>query len=120
MKLNKETLKKIIKEELEAVLSEDDVYDDDPGDRVGNLSPVPELDRDSDMGVDKLVVILLGDDQLGHPHPGIGGFGNYDTNMYELRQFLRDNAKDPKAIKISQALEDPRIKTQRIKTQRNK
>jgi hypothetical protein len=115
MKLNKETLKKIIKEELGKVLNEDDIYDDDPGHRVGKQSPVPELDNHPMMGKEELVVILLGKDQLGHPHPGIGGFGDYDTNMYELRQFLRDNAKDPKAIKISQALEDPRIKTKRKK-----
>ena len=67
------------------------------------------------MSIDELVKILLGKDQLGHPIDGIGGFGNYDDNMYELRGFLRDNPEDPRAKKITQALEDPRIKTQRNK-----
>tara|TARA_R100001509_G_C4829291_1_gene202718 strand:+ start:85 stop:432 length:348 start_codon:yes stop_codon:yes gene_type:complete len=114
MKLNKETLKQIIKEELESFLSEDDVYDDDPGHRVGNRSPVPELNNNPDMDVDELVAILLSKSQLGHPHPGIGGFDDYDTNMYELRQFIKYN-KGPAVEKIVAALEDPRIKTQRNK-----
>ena len=114
MKLSKEQLKQIIQEELEAVLHEFDARDDDPGDRVGNSSPVPELNNNPDMSNDELVKILSGKDQLGHPIDGIGGFGDYDDNMYELRQFIEYN-KGPVVEKIVAALEDPRIKAQRNK-----
>ena len=114
MQITKEQLKQIIQEELETVLHEFDARDDDSGDRVDNRSPVPELNNNPDMGVDELVAILLSKGQLGHPHPGIGGFGDYDTNMYELRQFIEYN-KGPAVEKIVAALEDPRIKTHRNK-----
>ena len=107
MKLNKETLKQIIKEELDALMREDDIYDDDSGPLTPyqmQQSPVRQLDKNPEMDVDKLVAILLGKDQLGHPHPGIGGFGDYDTNMYDLRTFIKNNPDDPRAKKIIQAL----------------
>ena len=110
MKLNKEALKQIIKEELESFLSED-VRDDDGSGDMSYASPVWQLNSNPDMSVEELVDLFLSKDYLNDPN--LGGFDDYDTNMYDLRSYANGYPEDPKAKKIAKAL-------QIIKTQRNK
>jgi hypothetical protein len=109
MKLNKETLKQIIREELDAVMNED-AYDDDASGDMSYASPVWQLNDNPDMPVQELVELFLSKDYLNDPH--LGGFDDYDTNMYDLRSYANAYPEDPRAKKIAAAL-------QIIKTQRN-
>ena len=115
MKLNKETLKQIIKEELGAVMREDrdkeeiSTYQQAFG--SPNLTPLDILFKNPDMTVEEFRKILV----KALEHKDFGGYDDFNQYMNELVQQVNYYPDDARSKIIRQVLEDPEIKAKREK-----